>query len=108
MKGLWKKFDRLTSKCYANLIGADTNTDIWDKAYEVLGEIIHEGRSQNSSYIPELYLLDEETDYEYDVCGWLEDYLDYLDVGKQYEKFVQTLSDCFDGKKRSLLIFVFT
>lgn len=86
MKGLWKKFDRLTSKCYANLAGLDTNPDVWDKAYEVLGEIIHEGRSQDSSYVPELYLLDEETDYEYDVCGWLEDYLDYLDAGTQYEK----------------------
>lgn len=86
MKGLWKKFDRLTSKCYDYLVGADTNADVWDKAYEVLDEIIREGRSQNSSYVPELYLLDEETDYEYDVCGWLEDYLDYLDAGKQYEK----------------------
>ncbi|MCD7992239.1 MAG: hypothetical protein LUK37_10890 [Clostridia bacterium] len=86
MKGLWKKFDRLTSKCYANLVGADVNADVWDKAYEALGGIIHEGREQNSNYARELYLLDDETDYEHDVCGWLEDYLDYLDAGRQYEK----------------------
>lgn len=102
---LVEKFDRLTSKCYANLIRLDTNADIWDKAYEVLGEIIHEGRSQNSSYVPELYLLDEETDYEYDVCGWLEDYLDYLDVGKQYEKLCKASSLGAEEKKEEALEF---
>ena len=86
MKGLWKKFERLTSKCYTYLAGDVTNEDAWDKAYEVLVEIVREGRSQNSNYAKELYLLDDGTDYEYDVCGWLQDYLDYLDTGKQYEK----------------------
>lgn len=90
MKGLWKKFDRLTSKCYTQLAGVDAGGDaggdVWDNAYEILVEIVHEGRSQNSDYAQELYLLDEGTDYEYDVCGWLEDYLDHLDMGKQYEK----------------------
>ena len=50
MKGLWKKFERLTSKCYTYLAGDVTNEDAWDKAYEVLVEIVREGRSQNSNY----------------------------------------------------------
>lgn len=83
---LMEKFERLTSKCYTYLAGDVTNEDAWDKAYEVLVEIVREGRSQNSNYAKELYLLDDGTDYEYDVCGWLQDYLDYLDTGKQYEK----------------------
>lgn len=49
MKGLWKKFERLTSKCYTYLAGDVTNEDAWDKAYEVLVEIVREGRSQNNN-----------------------------------------------------------
>lgn len=104
MKGLWKKFDCLTSKCYTNLTGGDSNGGDWDKAYEILCEIIREGRRQNSNYAPELDLLDDETDYKYDVCGWIEDYLDYLDEEEQYEKLrkvCEELIELFQWKEES-------
>lgn len=86
MKGLWKRFDRLTSKCYDDLAGVSGDAGAWDEAYETLCEIIHEGRRLNTGYAPELYLLDDETDYEHDVCGWLEDYLDSLEMAERYEE----------------------
>ena len=93
MKGLWKRFNRITSQCYDHFIGASKDGSVWDQAYAVLIEIIHDGRSRDSNYASELYLLDEGTDYQYDVGGWLEDYLDYLDASQQYERLCQVCTE---------------
>ena len=63
MNKLWKKFDHLTQTCYSN---------------------ISNGRAEDPDFAKELYLLDDETDYSHDVQGWLEDYLDALDMYEMY------------------------
>lgn len=84
----WKEFGKQTEKCYSNLAGMEKDSGCWDKAYDVLKAIIREEREGNPEYGEELYRLDEDTDYEYDVQGWLEDYLDEIDMREEYEKLL--------------------
>ena len=91
-KGLWKTFRKLTGKCYENMAGmagAAVSPDCWDKAFEVLQDIVAEGRNERADYASELYQLDEMTDYEYDVQGWMEDYLDELDMREEKGKILK-------------------
>ncbi len=41
----------------------------------------------------ELYQLDEETDYAYDIQGWLEDYLDDLDMRESKEELLEVCDE---------------
>jgi len=76
----WDKFGKLTEKCYCNMIGAEKDGSCWEQAFELLMEIVREEREQNPNYAPEIELLDDATDYEYDIQGWLEDCLDEVDM----------------------------
>lgn len=83
---LWKKFDRLTEECYADLEFEKTDISKWNECFNILLEIISDGRQVNPDFARELYMLDEETDYCYDVQGWIEDYMDELDTCEMYEE----------------------
>ena len=72
----WREFERLAEECYLSMAGMGKGRECWHKAYEVLKEIIADGRSKQPDYSAELYQLDDDTDYCYDIQGWLEDYLD--------------------------------
>lgn len=85
-KKLWKKYDELTEKCYMNMIGAGEPFETWNEAFTVLLDIINSGRADNPDYAKELADLEDETDFGHDISGWLEDYLDELDMHKQYEQ----------------------
>lgn len=101
-KGQWKAFRKLTGKCYENMAGVAGSPDCWDKAFEVLKDIVADGRSERADYASELYQLDEMTDFEYDVQGWLEDYLDELDMREEKGKVLKvcdTLLDMFRWKE---------
>lgn len=84
----WREFSRLSGKCYMDMAGLEKARESWDQAYKALKEVLADERSRQSDYAPELYLLDEITDYEYDVQGWLEDYLDDLDMREDKEKLI--------------------
>ena len=84
MNKLWKKFDRLTQTCYSNMAQGISDIDAWNAGFDLLQEILSNGRTENPDFAKELYLLDDETDYSHDVQGWLEDYLDELDVHEMY------------------------
>lgn len=86
MNKLWKKFDDLSGKCYANMIGAGGSFEVWNEAFAVLMDIISSGRSDDPNYAKELVDLEDATDFAHDIGGWLEDYLDELDMREQYEK----------------------
>lgn len=88
MKKLWKKFDELTGKCYMNMIGAGESIEVWDEAFEVLLDIISSGKEEKPNYAKELVDLEDETDFAHDISGWLEDYLDELDMKEQYGKLL--------------------
>lgn len=83
---LWKKFQELSSGCYTNMIQPDADMSLWNDTFLVLMEMIHDGRSQNPNFAQELYQLDEITDFELDISGWLEDYLDTLDMRGHHDK----------------------
>lgn len=85
MKKLWKKFDELTGRCCMNMIGAGESFEVWNETFAVLLDIISLGREKNPNYAKELVDLDDDTDFEYDISGWLDDYLDELDMREKYE-----------------------
>ena len=84
MNKLWKKFDHLTQTCYSNMARGISDINSWNTGFDLLQEIISNGRAGNPDFAKELYLLDDETDYSHDVQGWLEDYLDELDMHEMY------------------------
>lgn len=89
----WNEFDKLTEKCYENMIGAEKDGSCWVQAFEVLKEILMEERQKNPEFATELELLDETTDYAHEVEGWLEDCLDEVDMRGQYEVLLQMCND---------------
>ena len=86
MKKLWKKFHDLYSQCYLEMIQPASGLEAWNSCYSTLLEIIDRGRESDASFAPELYCLDDDTDYAHDVESWLDDYLDELDMAAQYEE----------------------
>ncbi len=89
----WKKFNELTGKCYSNMIGAEKDGSCWVKAFELLKEIVYEERQKNPNFVSQLEMIDEVTDYEYDIQGWLEDCLDELDMRAEYETLLKISDD---------------
>ena len=92
----WRIFDRLTEKCYDNLIASEKDGSCWQQAFELLKEIIREERQENPSSMSELELVDDATDYEHDVQGWLEDCLDEMDMRKDYETLLRMCDDLLE------------
>ena len=81
----WKQFGKLTEQCYRNMIGAEKDSSCWEKAFELLMEIVREERQKEPNCFQEVYMLDEATDYKYDISEWLEDCLDETDMREEYE-----------------------
>lgn len=84
MNKLWKKFNHFTETCYSNMASGISDISVWNTGFDLLQEIISNGRAEDPDFAKELYLLDDETDYSHDVQGWLEDYLDELDMYEMY------------------------
>lgn len=89
----WKRFGKLTDKCYMNMIGAEKNGNCWIQAFELLTEIIAEERQQNPNFAQQLEMIDEATDYAYDIQGWLEDCLDEVDMREDYVTLLKMCDD---------------
>lgn len=89
MNSKWKRFEALTGRCYMSIAGLEKGRNCWDETFDALKEAVAWARKERPGYGAELYLLDEETDYEYDVQGWLEDYLDELDMRGRKEKLLE-------------------
>ena len=89
----WKNFNKLTGKCYSNMIGAEKDGSCWEKAFELLKEIILEERKVNPGFASQLEMVDDATDYEYDIQGWLEDCLSEIDMRGEYELLLKMCDD---------------
>ena len=89
----WKKFSKLTVKCYNNMIGAEADGNCWQQAFELLIEIIREERQENPNFASEIEMVDDVTDYEYDIQGWLEDCFDEIDMRGEYEILLKMCDD---------------
>ena len=84
MNRQWKKYDQLMEKCYLGMADGGADINDWNDCFDVLIQIIENERESNPDFGRELNLLDDETDYRHDVQGWLEDYLDELDMREMY------------------------
>lgn len=89
----WKQFDKLTGKCYLNMIGSEKDGSCWLKAFELMKEIILEERKNNPGFASELEMIDDATDYAFDIQGWLEDCLDEIDMREEYETLLKMCND---------------
>ena len=92
----WKQFSKLTETCYNILSGEDKDGRCWLQAFELLMEIVREERQTNPNYASELEMLDEVTDYEYDIQGWLDDCLDEIDMRKEHRTLLKMCDDLLD------------
>lgn len=104
MDKLWRKFSDLSGECYMNMIQSDEDKSIWDDTFAVMNQIVNEGRRMNQTFASELYQLDEISEYQCDINGWLEDYLDELDMYQQYDKLQEVclkLIDMFQWEEES-------
>ena len=68
------------------MAGGGTDIKDWNDCFDVLIQIIENERESNPDFGRELDLLDDETDYRHDVQGWIEDYLDELDMREMYSR----------------------
>lgn len=93
-KQRWKKFSKLTSKCYSNMIGANEDNNCWVQAFELLKEIALEEKKENPHL--QLETLDDITDYAYDIQGWLEDCLDEIGMSGNSETLLDMCNDLLD------------
>lgn len=92
----WNKFGKITEKCYLNIIGAEKDGSCWEQAFELLMEIVREERVQNPNYASVLETLDDITDYEYDIQGWLEDCLDEIDMRGNHKILLKMCDNLLD------------
>lgn len=96
MSSKWKKFGELTRRCYMSMAGLEKRGNCWDEAFEALREALAGERMAEPEFGTELYLLDEERDYEYDIQGWLEDYLDDLDMRESRGKLLEVCNQLLE------------
>ena len=92
----WKQFDKLTEKCYLNMIGAEKDSSYWLKAFDLMKEIILEERKDSPGFAAELEMIDDATDYAFDIQGWLEDCLDEIDMREEYKTLLKMCNDLLE------------
>lgn len=110
MHDVWAKFDDYAEECYENLSGEIMDLSIWNMAFGAFLEAISSSRMFIPGSARELSQLDEDTDYMYDVQGWLHDYITILE---QIELYDEVMAVCnliivmFEWKKESPTFFRF-
>lgn len=89
IKKKWKRFEQLTGKCYSVMAGIEKDRECWNQAFALFRELVHDMAGEQPEGKIELYQVDEITDFEYDVEGWLEDYLDEIDLREEYGRLLE-------------------
>lgn len=85
---IWAKFDDYAEECYDNLSGEILDLSIWNMTFGAFLDAVTAGRMQNENFGRELADLDEDTDFMYDVQGWLYDYISILEQLELYDEAV--------------------
>ena len=83
-KKKWKKFSDMKDLCYASMVGDTIDDSCWGKTFELLMNLIAEERAENPQFASRLELIDDDTDYKYDIQGWLEDCLDEVELQNDF------------------------
>lgn len=88
--GDWEEISRLIDQGYgfmeSNGESHEEVISVWMQAWELLKEKVLESKEKNQGLVPEIYEIDEATDYEYDIEGWLDDLTDELLYSGKYEE----------------------
>lgn len=92
----WKEFQKQTEACYLNMTQVQIDSSCWHRAFDTLKGLVNEEREMQPEYGAELYMLDESTEFRYDVQGWLEDYLDEMDMQDEHEKLLEICDELLD------------
>ena len=75
------------------MIGSEKDGSCWKQAFELLKEIVLEERTVDPDFALELEMMDDVTDYAYDIQGWLDDCLDEMDMREEYETLLSMCND---------------
>lgn len=51
----WKRFNKLTVKCYLNMIGTEKDGSCWLQAFELMKEIILEERKSDPQFVHRIH-----------------------------------------------------
>ena len=89
----WRKFGKLQEKCYEYMAGMTKDRKCWEQAFEMLKEIVLEEREINPDFAPQLENLEDITDYQYDIQGWLEDCLDEMEMRGRFRTVLEMCDD---------------
>lgn len=91
MNKLWKKYDIMTEQCYLQMANGTSDIQVWKEAFRIMLQAIEAEREENPDFGKEFCEIDDDLEYSLDVTGWLEDYLDELDMHELYDELI---SDC--------------
>ncbi len=91
MANKWKKFDQSTHECYVGMLTGKTGITSWLKAFDVFRSILDNLRQENAAFPRTVEELEDDTEWVHDFYGWLEDYLDELDMHGQYRQLLDSV-----------------
>lgn len=80
---------QLTEKCLYTMTGMEKDHECWNQAFELFKELVSDMKSERPDGKIELYQVDDITNFEYDVQGWMDDYLDKLDMNSEYDQLLE-------------------
>lgn len=106
----WNKLGDMIEECYDFMIGENKDHLCWEKTFDILKSTIMKERMKNPEFGRRLILLDEQTDYSYDLLGWLEDCLDEMDMMQKYNVLLEACDwlleqFCWEEESPSDLLF---
>ncbi len=100
----WKKFSKLTEQCYMQFVTGRNGDNCWKDAFDTLVQAIEAERENNKDFGKEYFQLEDEIEYHYDILGWMEDYLNELEVTQKHEELIHScekLIQMFEWKEDS-------
>lgn len=93
MEKMWKNYDKWCDKCYMNMMGADKDFTVWEKTFQILLDNVREEQKKHPGKRRDFYELEDELDYSHNISGWIEDYLDELDMFEKFEELVLSCNE---------------
>ena len=89
----WKTFEKYYELCSMYMIGAYKDSSCYDKSYSEFKRVLEQQRSINPQYGLTIDDLEEITEDEHDFFFFIEDYLDFLEMNKSYQKLLDVCEE---------------
>ncbi len=81
MANVWDRFDQAAEACYEKLAQGERPPELWGEAFEVFCRTLEGEKKSRRTTLED---LEDETEWNYGFSGFLEDYLDDLEMRKDY------------------------